>query len=93
MWERIKKIWNSLPLTAKLGVAATAVALFVMKYRDVMMSIILGSAKRLMDKTEAQDQELAKEENAAKEEANKLVKEAMDLPSQKDPVDKDWYKK
>lgn len=93
MWSKFKAFWANLPLQAKLVAIAGFVAVVVAKYRDVLMNLILTSANRLMKKTEDKDAELAKQENQAKSEANKLVEEANKLPEGKPTVTEDWYKK
>jgi len=70
-----------------------AVGVVVVKFRDILISLLVGSAKRVEDNAIKQDAKLASQENTANTQADALVVQAQQEPSKEQNVDKDWYKK
>lgn len=67
--------------------------IILVKFRDILIQLIVSSAKRLMKETREKDAQLRNEANAANQQANDLVKKADAADDNKPPVDEDWHKK
>jgi len=67
--------------------------ILIIKFRDILIDILVNSGKNIEKNAENKDGKLAAQENQANQQANDLVKKAEQLPSQEQPVDDDWYKK
>lgn len=67
--------------------------ILVVKFRSVLISLIVANSKKLLEDTKTADTVLQKQENDYKKKADALVQEAKNLPNTKENVDEDWYKK
>lgn len=86
----VKDFWNTYRLYI---IGFTGFFLFV-KFRDVLIDLLVSSGKRVMDDTKKKDEQLAKEENDAKAKAAALQAQiAQEAAAPKEPVGDDWYKK
>ena len=92
-WAKVnqdaKDIWNK----DKGFFIAFGVLILFVKFRDLLIDLLLNSAKRVSDNAKKEDGKLANEESQANSQANDLIKKAQDLPNQQKPIDRDWYKK
>ena len=86
---QIKDLWSKYGLLFII----VGVALLVMKSSNFIMDLIASISKKDVQKAEKQDAKLKNEEDSAKTQADALVKQAEDLPSQEKPVDENWNKK
>ena len=104
MKDKLKALWDaivaqSIAAWAKISaytfiVGILAGIIFIIaKYRDILIDLIVGSAKRDVDAAQKKDDALKATEDAAKAQANQLVQKANDLDSGKTPVSDDWNKK
>lgn len=84
-----KTLWNN----HKIFLICFGVLILIVKFRDVLIDILVSSAKSLLKDTKEKDVVLANEEQKAKEDANTLVQKAKEEPLKEKPVDDDWYKK
>jgi len=74
-------------------IAFGALILFL-KYRDLIISILVNSGKREVASAQKQSDALQAQENQANQQANELVKDANKLASQDTTeTDVEWYKK
>lgn len=73
-----------------LGVIA-AVIYVIIKYRDILISLIVGVSKRDVAAASKQDADLKQQEDKANAEADVIQQQANALVS--DKVDLNWYKK
>lgn len=87
--QQVKDFWNTYRVYI---VGFTGFFLFI-KFRDVLIDLLVNSGKRIMDDTKKQDEQLAKEENDAKAKAAALQAQAQKELEPKEPVGDDWYKK
>lgn len=85
---------------AKVASPAVAVAIIagviyaIIKYKDLMMSLLVKSTIKEVDDARAQDAKLKTQEDTHNDAADDLVKQAQDLAKKKnDETDEDWYKK
>jgi hypothetical protein len=69
------------------------VVYLVIKYHDILIDLLLGSAKQLATQAQAKDAQLAAQAGATKSQADALVTQAQQAPAQEKPVPDDWYNK
>lgn len=69
------------------------IIILIVKFRDVIIDLIVGSAKQTVDNTEKKDAQLKSEEKQANDQANQLRQEANTLSDNQAPVTDDWNKK
>lgn len=67
--------------------------ILVIKFRDILISILVNSGKREVESAKKEDQQLSAEAKKANDDANKLVDDSKKLGENKPPVDEDWNKK
>lgn len=84
-----KTLWND----HKVFLICFGALILIVKFRDVLIDILVASAKSLLKDTKAKDAVLANEEQKAKDDADALVRKAKEEPLKEQPVDDDWYKK
>ena len=77
------------------GAIVVAVGAIIFFFRDMIIALVAGSARKVADKAEEKDKTLAQQEddandaaNAAKNEADRLGNEAQNIS-----VDEDWHKR
>jgi hypothetical protein len=70
-----------------------AIAAIVVKFRDIMIDLLINSAKRVDKNAQKQDSKLADQEAQLKQQADAAVQQAADEPQKEEPVTDDWYKK
>lgn len=63
------------------------------KYHNLIIDILIGSAKELNKEALKKDAELAVQANKTKSEADALVDKAKSESSKEKPVPDDWFKK
>lgn len=85
----LKDVWNR----GKMFIIAILAIIGAIEFQKIRDFILLYLAKREMDGAKKEDQSLANQESKANDEADKLIKEAEDLPKHEKPVDNDWFKK
>lgn len=93
LWAKIKAVASDLWSKYNIFLIIPAAILLIIKYRDLIIDILLNSSKRVEDKAKKEDSKLATEENQAKTQADELVKKAAEEPSKEQPVSEDWYLK
>lgn len=84
-----KSLWNE----HKLFFIIFGALILIVKFRDILIDILVSSANREMTDAKKQDASLAADENKANAQADELVKKAAEEPAKEKPVDDDWYKK
>lgn len=100
MGDRLKAIWAKV----KEQVAGiwdkdkgifflVALVALIVKFRDLIIDILVNSAKRVKENADKKDEKLAAEEIDLKKQADQAVQDAQNEPSKQQPVDDDWYKK
>lgn len=93
LWEKIKQMAISLWTNSKSLIIISAILIFIIKFRDLLISLIISDSKKLEADAKKKDADLSKQENQANDEANKLVDKAKQESLEKPPVNDDWYKK
>lgn len=86
--EDVSELWNDY----KILVIPLIILGVVIKFRDILISILLNSAKRLYQSTQNKSATLQNQETQANTQADNLVQQADNLSSQQQPVNSDWYK-
>jgi hypothetical protein len=99
MGSKLKAFWDKLKQQAvdiwdkdKGLFFLVAVAALVVKFRDILLDILISGAKREETAAKKKDQTLASQENDLKAQADDMVKKAQEEPSNQKPVTDDWYK-
>lgn len=69
------------------------VLLIVVKFRDLIIDILVSSAKRTVDSAKKEDSQLAKQEGDASKAADDLVAKANSEAGKEQPISDDWNKK
>src|SRR5271165_2767383 len=86
--QDIKTIWAQ----DKVFLIAFGALILTIKFRDIIIDLLVSSAKRIFTKAQSQNSQLQQQENTANAQADQLVKEAQQLPSTEKPISEDWYK-
>lgn len=90
MLEKIKNFWLNIWEKDKgIVILIAALALFL-KYRDILIGLLIGSAKRIETDAKKQDLKLEAQEDQLKKDADAQVKKASEEPQKEEPVDADW---
>lgn len=84
-----KDLWNS----HKVFFVVFGILILVVKFREILIDLIVSSSKKTLEDATKQDTQLAAEETKDKADADKLVEQAKEEPLKEKPVDVDWYKK
>lgn len=82
-------LWNN----HKVFLIIFGVLILIVKFRGILIDILVSDGKRVMNDAKKKDAELAGQENKLKSDADELVKKAQEAPSKEKPVDVDWNKK
>lgn len=88
MDEKIKKLWAENKLVFFL--LLPLIILFV--FRDVVLAILTGSARKISQETAKKDADFKSQQDAANLEADRLRKEADEAGKEKPNVGEDWNK-
>lgn len=83
-----KDIWNG----DKAFFFAAGAIVLIIKFREVLISILLSSMKHIEDESQTKDTDLVKKENTDNAAANSLVQQANEEPTKEKPVTDDWNK-
>ncbi len=88
--QQVKDLWN----TYRVYIVGAAGVFLFLKFRDLIISLLVNSGNRVMDSTKEQDAALAKQEDAAKAQAAALQQQVtQEETAPKPPVADDWYEK
>lgn len=90
LWDKLNQDWKDIWNQDKAFFFLFGIVILFIKFRDIIISLMLSSAKREFDTAQKQDIVLSKQENKAKIESEVLVQQAQDLPLTKKPVTEDW---
>lgn len=100
MDEKLKALWDKLNTDVKtlwannkLFLIIFGVLILIIKFRTVIIDILVSNSKEILEDAKKQDTQLKSEENKANDQANQLVKESKDLSKNKPKIDEDWNKK
>lgn len=91
-WAKLNSSFSDLWANNKLFLLVFGVLIVIVKFRQVLIGIIVAGSKRLLESTANKDSRLAMEEEEAKRKADELVKKAQEEPNQEKPVDENWHK-
>lgn len=92
-WQKVtgdvKYLWDN----DKIFLVVFGVLILFAKGSNLVIDFLAFRSKQEVDSATKQDAALKAQEDAAKEQADDLVKKANSLPSQQQPVDENWDKK
>ena len=99
MGEKLKAVWNAflgqlkdIWDKAKAPLVAVGILFLIVKFRDLFLTILLNSSKRIDKNAHKQDTKLEAQETELKQEADVAVQQAAEEPQKEAPVTDDWYK-
>jgi len=93
LWAKIKATVSDLWDKDKGIFLLIAIAGLIVKFRDIIIDLLINSAKNVEKSANKQDVKLATQENDAKAQADQAVQQAAAEPAKEEPVTDDWYKK
>jgi len=93
LWAKIKQQITDLWDKDKGIFLLIAIAAVVVKFRDIMLDVLINSAKRVDKNAQKQDSKLADQETQLKQQADAEVQQAQQDAPKDGPVSDDWYKK
>lgn len=100
MREKLKAFWNKLNADInelwqndKIFVILFGLIILVIKFRQILIDIIVSGSKRLFENTQKSSDESKAKEDDYNSSAEKLIEDAESLGKSNPPVGDDWYKK
>jgi len=93
LWAKLNTDISELWASSKIFVILFGVVILIIKFHDLLMSLIVADSKSIENSAVKQDAVLSKQENAANTAADKLVSDAQKLPSTEGGITDDWNKK
>lgn len=91
-WTKVNSELSDLWEKDKNFVLLFGVIILGVKFRQILISLIVSSSKALFDKAESKSNALDQKEQNDNSDAEKFVQEAKELPNSEKPVDDNWYK-
>lgn len=91
--NKVKPFLKNMWLQNRVLFWISAAIVLVIKYRDILISILVNSGKKIYTQSQQKSDELQKQEKDLNDQANALVDQAKNAPDSEKPVDPDWYKK
>ena len=93
LWAKVKQQITDLWDKDKGIFLLIAIAAIAVKFRDLLIDILINSGKRVKENADKKDSKLANQENQANAQAEELIKKASEEGQNQPPVGDDWYKK
>lgn len=87
--SNIGDLWNE----SKLFLLVFGVIIVVIKFRQLLIDLIVSNSKTLFDNATKESDASQKKENEENDAANQLVKHAQELPDSEGPIGDDWNTK
>lgn len=91
-WAKLNSGVGNLWENNKIFVIIFGVIIFVIKFREVLISLIVADSKKIFDNATKESDGLKKQEDSYNSSADKLVEKAKQKTNN-DTVTEDWYKK
>lgn len=88
----LKDLYNSNKIIFYTVVPLLGLALLAIKFRHILISLIVGDSKTILKDAQDTDTTLAAKANKAKQEADDAVEQGNQEASKEGPVDDDWNK-
>jgi len=92
-WTKVTSDVNDLWEKDKGFVIAFGLIILAVKFREILINLIVSSGKALFQSAEKQNTDLDNQENNDNTTADNLVKKANQLPNDEKPVDPNWNQK
>lgn len=100
MDDQLKAFWALLNTDArtlwannKIFFIVFGLLILIIKFRSVIIDLLVSDSKQLLADTQKKDQQLKSEEDKTNSQANQLVSDANKLDQNKPTVGEDWNKK
>ena len=91
-WSKLNGDIGELWKNNKVFLIVFGVLILVVKFREVIINILVSSARRAMENAKEQDAVLKGNQDSANNAANQLRDDAVKLGENKPPVDENWNK-
>lgn len=88
----LKDLYNSNKIIFYTVVPLLGLALLAIKFRHILISLIVGDSKSVLKDAQDTDAGLAQKADAAKQAADDAVKQGDQEASKEAPIDDDWNK-
>lgn len=92
-WTKVTSDIDDLWEKDKGFVIAFGVIILAVKFREILIDLIVNSGKALFQNAEKQNTVLTNQEDSDNTAADNLVKQANQLPNYEKPVDPNWNQK
>jgi hypothetical protein len=89
----IKKIYASNKILFYVIIPLALILLFIVKFHQILIDLIIGNSKNVLKDAHAQDATLAAKATQDDSQANALVQQAQNLSNQQPTVKDNWYEK
>lgn len=100
MDQKIKDFWNKLNSDIaelwknnKLFLIIFGVLILVIKFRTIIINLLIENSKELMKKNKEKDKNLQQQEEDYKKQSEYFLEKAKESSKDKSPIKEDWYKK
>jgi hypothetical protein len=93
LWAKVKQQVTDLWDKDKGIFLLIAIAAFIVKFRDIIIDLMINSAKRVDKNAHTQDTKLADQETDLKQQADAAVQQAQQDAPKDGPISDDWNKK
>ncbi|HXN74905.1 MAG TPA: hypothetical protein VN855_00250 [Candidatus Acidoferrum sp.] len=100
MLEKLKAFWAKINSDVadlwqkdKAFVLLFGVLILIVKFREILISLIVANSKHLFDKAQKESDALQTQENTDNATAEKLEEDAKKLSDSNTPVDDNWNRK
>lgn len=92
-WEKLSSSPADLWKNNKLFLIAFGAIILIIKFRSLLIDLIVSDSKKVFDNAKKQSDTLKSEEDSANKKANDLVASADKKLQEKPTVDEDWNKR
>lgn len=93
IWQAVKSDLIDTWKRSKIFLLAIGATIVYFEFNKIKEALLVYAGKKEIQSDDIKDQDLARQETKDNTQADALVKEAKDLPSQKGPVSENWYEK
>lgn len=92
-WNKLNSDVNELWKTNKLFLIIFGILILVIKFRTIIIDLLIKDSKKIMNETQQTDKNLQQKEDDYKKQSEYFSKKAEENSNNKSPVDENWYKK
>lgn len=98
MDEKIKSLWNNNRILFFILLPLVIILFLGFVFRDLVLALLIGSARKTSEEAKKNDEELKAKQNAANNQANELKAKSDQIEEKinerkEEEVSEDWHKK